>query len=76
MKIYGKGSRESGNPQSCEEVTLVVSRDEVVDLARFLTECAEEMRSNPDWEHKHLCDFLGQHSAAADIVVFSDRRAA
>lgn len=71
MKIYGKEKRESEQPMLLEEVTVVVTRDEVLDLVRYLSACASDMESNPDWEHVHLRDFLGRGDATPDMVLFA-----
>jgi hypothetical protein len=71
VKIYGKTDFKSEHPEHLKEVTLVVTRNEVLDLARFFSECADEMNLNPDWEHKHLRDFLSKNSPKSDIVVFA-----
>ena len=71
MNIYGKESQESEQPVLLEEVTLVVTREDVKDLIRFLSACVADMESNPDWEHVHLRDFLGNDDAIPDIVLFA-----
>jgi|GEM_PF-3367455 len=71
MKIYGKHKRESEQPVLLEEVTIVVTRDDVLNLIRFLSACAADMESNPDWEHVHLRDFLDNGSLVPDLVLFA-----
>ena len=71
MQIYGKEMRETEEPASLQEVTLVMTQAEVGDLIRFLSTCVDDMRSNPEWEHAHPRDFLKMDGTAADVVVFA-----
>jgi hypothetical protein len=72
MKIYGKLNRDSETPVSLEEVTLVVTKAELSELFSYISNCIDEAKSNPDWEHFHLRDFLRlEDSAMTDLVVFS-----
>lgn len=73
MKLYGKQNLSVGQPKLLQEVTLVVTREEVLNLVSFFSACASEMKSNGDWDHAHLRDFLGKESALSDIVLLSDR---
>jgi hypothetical protein len=72
MNIYGKRERHTDEPDKLEEVTLVVTAEDLANLARFFTTCAEEMAANPEWEHRHFQDFLkSRRPANADLVVFA-----
>ncbi|MES2296811.1 MAG: hypothetical protein V4582_07190 [Pseudomonadota bacterium] len=71
MKIYGKPNGIDEEPVLLHEATLVITREEVGELLRFLTSCSDDMASNPDWEHAHLRDFLGQDDPQVDLIVFA-----
>ena len=72
MKIYGF-FKDSNEPNLVEQVTLEVDASELRDLAGFFLKSAEEMDSDTEWDHEHLCDYLG-HVIEQDLVLYNKNK--
>jgi hypothetical protein len=72
VKIYGfyNGSDE---PKLLEQVTFEIDTSELRELAKFFTQCAEEMDLDEGWDHEHLCDYLGR-VLKQDLVLYNSGR--
>jgi hypothetical protein len=74
MKLYGYGSSRDAELQQMKEVSIVAGHDELLALAAFFAKCAFEIQQQSDWEHAHLCDFMGKtKSRKADVIVVAKR---
>ena len=68
LKLFGY---ESGNQETLlelKEVTAKVDADTAELLGKFFIRCADEMRSNPKWEHLHF-----DGDGDVDLVIFQDK---
>lgn len=52
------------------QVALEINSSELRELAAFLIQCANEMDDDPEWNHEHLCDYLGSE-LKHDLVIYN-----
>ena len=56
FKLYGYSASGDECLLSLREVTLFADSNQVRALSTFLARCAQEMETNPEWEHQHFAD--------------------
>ena len=52
------------------EVTLVLSRNDMEALGRFVEMCFQDSGKNPHWDHEHFIDFSAKHSDGPDVIIY------
>lgn len=71
MKFFGKQDSIGTDLMSLEEVTLVLNKDEMMQLFSFIKKCISEMDENPQWEHSHFNDFISSKERGG-LIIFSE----
>lgn len=71
MKIFGFPTSDS-KPELLKQATLEINKNELRKVAEFLMRCADEI-DDAQWEHEHLCDFLG-YELQSDLVIFNSEK--
>jgi len=56
FKLYGYSASGDECVLSLREVTLFADSNQVRALSTFRARCAQEMETNPEWEHQHFAD--------------------
>jgi len=72
LKIFSFTGENNSNVLP-EQITLEIDVPELRKLAEFCLKCATEIEDDDEWEHEHLCDYLGCE-LDQDIVVYNSRK--
>ena len=56
MKCYGYSKKDNDDLLEMDEITLQANPQLLKSFAKFLSDCAERIETDSDWEHEHFLD--------------------
>lgn len=72
VRVYGRsvGDDGSGDPLTMSEVTVMAEPEALRVLASFLLTCADEIETEPGWDHEHISRSDHGLDSECDFIVF------